>query len=399
MRLKVMRTRTKTIRRVPGPCRSGEKSAAGRVRADRAAGFTLLEVVLALSLIIALMGGVYGFYANTMQARDTAIRSMRDTLLMRALLEQMAEEIRHITDVVPDNIGFNGTEEEVTFVRLRVPDMGSAYAEYDSMSDDPRPGQQDLSRVTYKLQWDEEEENLDEDGTPVCYGLLRSEQTPIDPNPQFVLSAEEMAKYEEDSGFKLGEKTEEAPPPVNAELIAPEIKYLKLEYFDGAEWRDKWQVVSEQQAGAEGAEGEGDGGTGGEGGTGGDGGAGGSDGEGGAGSGQRGGMSDGGGAGFNLGGDTGSGGGGGREGYVLPQAIRITIGKVKVPRREDELDISRAAEEEELDRRTYHPDRWTIVVYLRQADQSQLSSRKYGIDNNPTDEGAQMGEQTEGGGR
>jgi hypothetical protein len=34
---------------------------------------------------------------------------------------------------------------------------------------------------------------------------------------------------------------------------------------------------------------------------------------------------------------------------------------------------------------------------LRQADQSQLSSRKYGIDNSPTGEGAQMGEQTEGG--
>lgn len=366
----------------------------------RCSGFTLLEVIIALALMITLMAGVYGFYADTMKARDTAIRSMRDTLLMRALLEQVADELRHISDVVPDNIGFSGTEEEITFVRLRMPDMGAAYAEINVMSEDPRPGQQDMVRVTYKLQWDDTGENMDEDGTPVCYGMLRSQQTPIDPNPGYVLSAEEMAKYEEDGGFSLSddEQDENRAPPVAAELIAPEIKYLKFEYFDGAEWYDRWQVVSEDEgeagAGAEGGEAL-DGGSTGGGGSG-DGGvlSGGGLGGGGSGSGALGG-----GSGLGSGGSGGAMAGGGQQGYVLPQAIRVTIGKVKVPRLEDEFDISRAAEEEELDKRTYHPDRWTVTIYLRQADPSQLSSRKYAIDNDISGEGAQIGEQTEGGGR
>jgi prepilin-type N-terminal cleavage/methylation domain-containing protein len=367
-----------------GPTRADS----GRTRAHRAArpaGFSLLEVIIALALMISLMGGIYGFYVNTMGARDAAVRSMRDTLLMRALLEQISEEIRHITDVVPDNIGFSGTEEELTFVRLIMPDMGTAYVERRSIQDDPKPGQQDMARVTYKLQWDEEEENLDEDGTPVCYGLLRSQQTPIDPNPSFVLSPEEAAKYQEDSGFKLDENAEEAPPPVSAELIAPEVKYLRFEYFDGAEWRDRWQVVSEGQAEA-GADAEGAEGIGGGSGSGADLGAG----------------DPAGGAGLDLGSIPGGavgGAEGGQQGYVLPQAIRITMGKVKVPRREDDFDISRMAEQDEIDKRTHHPDRWTMTVYLRQADQSQLSSRKYGIENSISSEGAQIGEQTTGGGR
>jgi hypothetical protein len=352
------------------------------------------------------MGGIYGFYLGTMKARETAIRSMRDTLLMRALLEQIAEELRHISDVVPDNAGFRGTEEELTFVRLVVPDMGMAYGEYDPLSN-PKPGQQDMIRVTYKLQWDEEEENLDEDGTPVCYGLLRSQQTPIDPNPSFQLSPEEMAKYEEETGFSFNERPEEEmAPPVAAELIAPEIKFVRFEYFDGAEWHDTWQTVAEAAEAAAGAEGMDEGGSGGDaggGGAGGDGSGGGGSGGGGPGGmgNPPGGIGDlsGGMGGSGLGGGSmGGGGATGQEGRVLPQAIRITVGKIKEPRLEDDLNLARTEEEKDEDARTYHPDRWTMTVYLRQSDQSQLSSRKYGIDNDIDGEGAQMGEQTEGGG-
>lgn len=393
------------------------RACAGSARAGRARGFSLLELLIALGLMIALMGGIYGFYVTTMKARDTATQSMRDTLQMRALLEQMAEEIRHITDVVPDNIGFSGTEEEITFVRLSIPDMGVAYGDYDSLSTDPKPGQQDMMRVTYKLQWDEEEENLDEDGTAVCYGMLRSQQAPIDPNPSFTISAEEAAKYEEESGFTLGDE-EEAPPPVSAELIAPEIKYLRFEYFDGAQWRYRWQSAV-QEADQEGLGGEGGGDTGGSGGggSGGGGGGGGLDGGGGgggaggrgdAGGGGAGGGGAGGGAGLGtgsltggsaLGGMAGGQAGAGEDTYVLPQAIRITVGKTKVPRPPGGYEPSQLEEERELNLKTHYPDRWTMTVYLRQADQSQLSSRKYGIDNDISGEDPQMGEQTEGGGR
>jgi uncharacterized membrane protein YgcG len=400
--------------------RHGARAAgsAGRGGCPRATGFSLLEVVIALALTLLLLGGVYGFYVSTMRARDSAVHNMRETLLMRALLEQIADEIRQITDVVPDSMGFTGSEEELTFIKLVTPDMGSAYAKRDPFAD-PKPGLHDFMRVTYKLQWDEDQQVMDEDGTPICYGLLRSFQSPIDPNPSFNMSPEELAKYEEDTGFKLEEKPADAAtatPPVSAELIAPEIKYLRFKYFDGAEWRDRWRTdapAADAAADSDGSTGEsaGDGGslsggdasgkTGSAGRSGGEGSglisgarrsALNADGKSGAGSGKSGDL---------LGGGTGAKpggsllGGGGQEqkqGYILPQAIRITIGRVKVPRDTDGFDPSKLAQEEELDKKTYHPDRWTITVYLQQADQSQLSSRKYGVDNN-----AQMGEQTEGG--
>ncbi|MBI4581256.1 MAG: hypothetical protein HY718_16255 [Planctomycetes bacterium] len=338
---------------------TGSGSGGGRHRSGPPRrAFSLLEMVLALSLIIMLMGGVYGFYVSTMQAREAAVRSMRDTLLMRALLEQMAEEIRHVTDIVPDNVGFIGTEEELTFTRLAIPHMGEAMRLRDRVGDDSKPGLQDFLRVTYKLEWDTSGENLDEDGTPVVYGLLRNSPPLIDPNPAYQLSPEALTKLEEDTGFKLDDGAElPRLPPSAPEIIAPEVKYLRFKYFDGVNWLPRWQATggsAQQASGGDAGTGELGDGTGGTG----DQGAGGD------------------------GSDLAAGLGGEREpsDRVLPQAIQITIGKVKVPHQLGDFDIGQAMEEERLDNETWHPDRWTIRVYLRQADQSLLSTRSHGID-------------------
>ncbi len=323
--------------------------------ARRRCAFTLLEVLLALSLLIAMMAGIYEFYITTVRSRDAAIRSLRQTLTMRALLEQIAEDLRHITDTSPDGMGFLGTEEQLTFVRLNVPDMGMALTRRDPMRDDPKPGQEDLVRITYSLKRDDTEENLDEDGTPVVYGLLRTSPPLIDPNPSYTMTPEAMAKYEEDTGFKLemGE-----PPPSPSEDLIPEIKYLRFWFYDGKDWYPRWQTPPAEEADdAETDAGETDGTADESGGTG-------------------------------EAGDTGTPGdstagasptGKGESNAALPQAIQIIVGTTKVPRAEDEFDISRVFEENKIDNETYHADRWTIRVYLRQSDQSLLSSRGHGI--------------------
>ena len=46
--------------------------------------FTLLEAIIALALMIALLSGVYGFYANSLKARHDGGKVARDVMLMRA---------------------------------------------------------------------------------------------------------------------------------------------------------------------------------------------------------------------------------------------------------------------------------------------------------------------------
>lgn len=337
-------------------------------RRDGRGGFTLLEVVLALSLMIAMMAGIYEFYTSTMRARDAAVRSMRDTIMMRAMLEQMAEDIRHMTDFAPDGQVMIGDQEQLTFVRMGLPDMGLALQQRDPITDDPKPGLQDLYRITYMLQRDTEEEYLDEDGTPVVYGLLRTRPQLIDPNSTYTMSPEALAKYEEETGFELemGEPAEPPPPD-----LMPEIKYLRFWYYDGTEWLPRWQVAAPPEEQLPGEEGTGEEGWGDDGSGSGDGSGGGLDG----------GLGDevdeaalAEGALLALSGPSPEEGGQ----VALPQAIQIIIGKTKVPRDEDEFDISRVAEENEIDNETYHPDRWSIRVYLRQTDQSMLGSRGHG---------------------
>lgn len=381
--------------------------------AQRRRAFTLLEAILALSLTIMLMSGVYGFYVTMMKARYAAVDSMKDVLLMRALLEQMAEEIRHSTDIVPgDNVGLRGDKHSLTIVRLALPDI-YAFGDYDpTVASSLPPGQEDLLRVTYQLLWDDELE--DPDGTKTCHGLFRTFQRTFDPNPSFQISAESVDGVEKNSGLDLGIEQDLQVPKPEGELFAPEVKYLKFEYYDGAVWRDRWQTspevsTDEQGLGASGTDEEMMGGessgTGTESGTGADlsglaanGTGTGSDAgvrRAGARNADRGGATGDMGAtggltgNLNLGSGSSTGGQKDQDGYILPQAIRITIGRVKVPI-EDEENLNLSPQEEE-ERKTYHPDRYTVVIYLREADQTLLSSRKYGVQ---TDQ--QMGEQTEG---
>ncbi len=292
--------------------------AAATARRGRRRGLTLLEVLLSLALIVMMMSGIFGFYMTVLRVRSEGSQIAQDVLLTRAILERMAEEIRQATDIVPgDGIGFQGTEDRITIVRTRMPENYS-YVEFDDtvMSNLP-PVQLDLVRVSYELLKDEE--LVDDEGVPLVHGLWRSEQKRFDPSPDFVVPEDAQSMVERE-----GEAVPVDIPQPEGELYAPEIKYLRFQYFDGSQWRDQWQV--EDDAG-----------------------------------------------GVGLGKAAASG----KVTYALPQAVMITLGRVRVDPREEELKKQGSEEDEEDE--IYHPDRFTIVVHLMQSDPSLITSRKYGV--------------------
>ncbi len=93
---------------------------------------------------------------------------------------------------------------------------------------------------------------------------------------------------------------------VDLDLLAPEIKYLRLRYFDGVDWVDKWDIGNDLEGGL---------------------------------------------------------------GNSLPQAVEVTVGYKELPPREEEeeeLDEDSdlvPSEPEPYDRKTY-----SVVVRLQQAD-------------------------------
>lgn len=304
-------------------------------------GFTLLEALLAITLMILLLAGVFGFYATVLRAREEGCQATRDMKMNRAILMGIAEEIRHTTDILPgDGIGFRGDRHTLTTVRIALPEK-YAFRYFDPMIDQLPPAQLDFRRVSYQLLWDNEQE--DDEGVKLCHGLWRTEQKTFDPNPTFVINEEDLAGEQESR--LMG-------PRAEGELIAPEIKFLEFAYFDGANWRDRWQFVEQRQADGTAAS-----------------------------------LDDMAGLGDmvpteNDGSGTDTGTEVGDDSYVLPQAVRVTIGYVRVSPEEDELEFSRYASIEERDEEEeYHDDRFTIVVPVLLADKTLLSSRKYGVSN------------------
>lgn len=294
---------------------------------------TLLEVILAIALIIMLMASVMAFYETSIKARDTGRDLALKAIQTRSMLDRLAEELRHTVNVIPgDGRGFEGTRDSITIVRARLPDA-SAFNEYEEFDTLP-PAQNDVMRVTYTLYWDEEE-RVDDEGVLICHGVWRTEQRTFDPNPKISVESDEPGEDTE-------EEVLEFPKPDVNELYAPEIKYLRFEYFDGLKWRDRWSTVAVTADAETGAAPSQD------------------------------------------------------ESRALPQAVRITMGRVREPPPEKDDLESRdlQAMRDERDKLVHHPDRFMTVVYLPQSDQSLLSSRKRGAG---FDRDEQMGEQTSGG--
>lgn len=329
----------------PAQGRWPQAGAGAPPRRHRRRAFTLLEALLALFLTILLLSGVAGFYSTTLRARQEGTKLALEVIQARAMLERMADEIRHATAYLPaDGRGFEGKKDSLTLVRAGMPDRDRAYRVYEGQ-DTPEARPIDLARISYKLYWDNEERR-DEEGVIICHGLWREEERILDPNPRYTMQASEDDKQDEmqdelqdamDEGTEEEAAAEpESPddvPRPEAELYAPEIKYLRFKYYDGVNWQDTWEPLKEGQA------------------------------EGGA--------------------------------YTLPQAIWITIGRVREPPEEEELDVTQLKRiEEEREKREHHPDRFGLVVYLQVADQSLMTTRKKGV---KTEKDQQMGEQTAGG--
>jgi len=169
-------------------------------------GFTLLEAALALSLSLALVAAMLAFYRQIVQVRTAVTSEVAFIRMERSVMGQMTAELR---GAVTLGSGLSGGEDQV---RMAVPTLpGPAVWAERNITEEPLPAEDDLMRVGYRLRVEE-----DESGNSVIVGLERTEQK--------LLEAKVVVE-----GVQ-----------VRATLIAPEIKFLYLQYWDGTGWVPDW---------------------------------------------------------------------------------------------------------------------------------------------------------------
>ncbi len=222
-------------------------------------GVTLLEIILALSLLISLTSMTYWFYASSLETRRLGTAEAHKLRLARVVLDRIAAEIRQVASVTRDfGVGLRGEKERLWLTSLRVP--SKEQARKHSLREGPPPGEYDLVKVEYKIA--RHPEVLHDDGWELALGLARVEIRI--PRPD---SAETGEALEEEGRSLTGEQADAAAeardletlrdddendeavglePKINwEELYAPKIRYLRFCYYDGHTWWDDWQVAGE----------------------------------------------------------------------------------------------------------------------------------------------------------
>ena len=86
----------------------------------RRPGLTLIEVVLAVSLLVMLMGVLFWFYNNSLEARRTGLDRTRRVQLARVIIGRMVDELRQASGNTqgygPGLIGFDDSFSVNTLV-------------------------------------------------------------------------------------------------------------------------------------------------------------------------------------------------------------------------------------------------------------------------------------------
>ena len=173
------------------------------------AGFTLLEVVLAIGLIVSLMGSAIWFTRSIASAREKINDKTQEIVSRRSLMQRMTKELRCAMSMRRLGLGIAGEADYIAFVTTSIP--GRSVWVDRNILDQPVPPETDIQLVTYRQAIRE-----DEDGEEYVVGIERTCQKLLD-----APEAEE------------GENIQVA-------LLTDKLKYLRFSYYDGTSWTRVW---------------------------------------------------------------------------------------------------------------------------------------------------------------
>ena len=88
---------------------------------QRQLGMTLLEVMLAVSIAVLLLGGVFGFYRYAMGMRQALMSKSEEVRFRQALMVRMTSELRCAVPYPYLNLGIRGTSNSLEMITTAIP--------------------------------------------------------------------------------------------------------------------------------------------------------------------------------------------------------------------------------------------------------------------------------------
>lgn len=187
-------------------------------RGGRTAAFTLIEILLALSITAILLGVAMVFYRQVADLRGQVLLESERLAAMRLVFDRVASDLRSALPGAAGGGGFEGDSTSMTFSRSRLELGGAAGA----------------VRINFGPIWAADGTNL------AVQGIARLENASI-PKPTLPTAPAStdpaipspIASPETNS---LAEGVTNAP----VESLTDQIRYLRLRYWSGAQWLDRW---------------------------------------------------------------------------------------------------------------------------------------------------------------
>lgn len=197
----------------------------------QANGFTLMEVILSIVLVIGLVGGMFALYKQALNIRDRVHQEMDMWLAGRLAVDRMTDELRSAMEFRFLQMGMEGQGDQAQWICAQLPGPAAWAVRKDT--ENTIPPVTDVQIVGYRLGTSENEE-----GELVIDGLERTCQKVLTAVSVQETRATEPVDGEEDEEDAEEESAEQAE--VEVVLLTPHIKYLKLRYYDGNSWQDSW---------------------------------------------------------------------------------------------------------------------------------------------------------------
>lgn len=181
--------------------------------------FTLIEILLALSITAVLLGVAMVFYRQVADMRVQVLRESERLTAMRLVFDRLAADLRSALPGAAGGGGFEGDMTSMTFSRSRLEPGGAAGA----------------VRIAFGPIWGADGTNL------TVQGIARLENASIprpslQPPPTTATPSEIPTPIATPETNSLSEAVTNAP----VEPLTDQIRYLRLRYWSGVQWLDQW---------------------------------------------------------------------------------------------------------------------------------------------------------------
>ncbi len=186
-------------------------------------GFTLLEVVLALSIAIGLLSVVLYFYQQIARLRDATLADTSRLAAVRLSMDRLASELRTASGR-PGS--FRGTAQEIEFVRCTLADPGPGMADRSTNRPAGYAPRSPCRRIAYRLS-----------GTNDL-GEAASVERTEEPDEPTRISTLPLAL--DDLLDAPSSSTNTSAPSQTTFVVIPELRHLTLRYWDGSAWQESW---------------------------------------------------------------------------------------------------------------------------------------------------------------